>query len=154
MSSTTNWQNNFTSFMKGRGKIQQLAELTAVQHMQATAKDIQKNMEAESAEVRRSLWGGDTNKASESEDMGTTILGDVTYPAPVVINQQPQKSSTLPLLIGLLASGLVGGGAAGVATYLLTRNNAPTQQQFNDETVQIGLGRIEDYANSEEASSK
>jgi hypothetical protein len=151
MSSTTNWQKNFTNFLKGRGKIQQLAELTAVQQMEAIAKDNLRNMQAESAEVRRSLWGGDENKTDESEDMGTTILGDVTYPAPVVISQpQQQNNSAIPLMLGMLASGLIGGGAAGVATYLMTKQPAPAQQTFEDETVQIGLGRIEDYLGADE----
>lgn len=123
--------------------------------MAATAVENQKNREAESAYVRKNLWGAGEAKADE-DDMGHTILGDVTYPAPVVISQPAQQSSSaLPLVIGMLASGLMGGGAAGLATYMLTRDKSPVQQQqFNDETVQIGLGRIEDYTKSDEASEK
>jgi|GEM_PF-6369634 len=146
MSSTQHWQEKFTSFLKGRGKIQQLAELTAVQNMQAISKDSLKNIEAESAEVRRSLWGGDKNKQDDTEDMSTTILGDVTHPTPIIINQSaPQKSMALPLVAGMIASGLMGGGAAGLATYVMSRQPQSQQQEFEDETVTIGLGRIDDY---------
>lgn len=146
MNSTANWQTNFTAFWKGRGKIQQLGELAAVQHMQAIAKDNQRNLEAESSAVRRQLWGSNESKANESDDMGNTILGDVTNPAPIVINQ-PQ-SNLLPLALAALAAfgiptALIGGAAA---AYMLTKQPATqTQPTYQDETVSIGLGRIDDY---------
>jgi hypothetical protein len=151
MSSTTNWQEKFTSFLKGRGKIQQLAELTAVQQMQAIAKDNLKNMEAESAEVRRSLWGGGKNNEEETDDMATTILGDVTHPTPIVINQPPQQSNPfLPIAAaGLL--GLLGAGTGAAATaYLLSQKAQPVAPEFDDETLTIGLGRIENFTKASE----
>jgi hypothetical protein len=155
MNSTPNWQTNFTEFWKGRGKIQQLGELTAVQHMQAIAKDNQRNIEAESAAVRRKLWGSDESKATESDDMGNTILGDVTNPAPIVINQPaPQQSNLLPIALAALAglgipTAMVGGAAA---MYLLNKPAAtqPQPQTYQDETVSIGLGRIDDYTGAAE----
>jgi hypothetical protein len=152
MNSTTNWQEKFTSFLKGRGKIQQLAELTAVQQMQATAKDIQKNMEAESAEVRRSLWGGGKTNEAEADDMATTILGDVTHPTPIVI-QPPQQNNLLPL--ALMAAAAVGIpatlGVGAIAGHLLTKQPAATAPAFDDETLKIGLGRIDDYLKGSES---
>lgn len=147
-----NWKAPFVKFWEGRAKIQQLAELTAVQDMAAVAAENQRNREAESAYVRKNLWG-DQSKA-EADDMGTTILGDVTHPTPIVINQQPQGSSALPIIAGMLASGLLGGGVAGTAAYMLLKQPAPVQQQqtFEDETLTIGLGRIENF--KQEAAAK
>lgn len=142
-----NWQTPFVDFWKGRAKIQQLGELTAVQHMAAIARDNQRNIEAESAAVRRKLWG-DESKA-ETEDMGTTILGDVTHPAPIVINQPAQSSSMLPMIAGMLISGLLGGGIAGAAAYAIAKRPT-TQPTYQDETVSIGLGRIDDYTGATE----
>ena len=116
-----------------------------MQQMQAVGQDNLKNIQAESAAARRKMWGSEETN-SEAEDMGTTILGDVTHPTPIIINQSaPQKSMALPLVAGMIASGLMGGGAAGLATYMMSRQPQSQQQEFEDETVTIGLGRIDDY---------
>lgn len=53
------------------------------------------------------------------------------------------KSSALgPLLAALLGAAIPG---AGVVGYLLNQTETPAVQQSTDETVEIGLGRIEDY---------
>jgi hypothetical protein len=111
--------------------------------MAAIARDNQRNIEAESAAVRRKLWG-EESKAAESDDMGNTILGDITNPAPIVINQ-PQ-SNLLPIALAALAGlGIPTAMAGGAAAMYLLNKPAATQQTYQDETVSIGLGRIDDY---------
>ena len=82
--------------------------------------------------------------------MGSTILGDITNPAPIVINQ-PQ-SNLLPIALAALAGlGIptaMAGGAA--AMYLLNKPAATQPQTYQDETVSIGLGRIDDYMGATE----
>ena len=150
MTSTQDWKTRFETFLNGRGKIQQLAELTAVEAMRATAEETRKNQEAESKAVRKQLWGSDETESED--DMATTILGDVTYAAsPASVSQTTPQSSTAPLLAGMaLGASLLGLPAAGLAGYMLAQSDntpEPTVEsvEFDDESVSIGLGRIEDY---------
>lgn len=103
------------------------------------------NRKAESAWTRKALWNSDE---SETEEMGNqqTILGDVTNPTPIVVTSS-QSSALGPLLAALLGAAIPGAGLAG---YLLSQSPAPVVQPSNpDETVEIGLGRIEDYLQPE-----
>ena len=116
--------------------------------LRAAQAEQQRNREAESAHVRKTVWGEQGNGASEDaeDDMGHTILGDVNHPAPIIM---PQQSSSLAP-VAILLAGLLAGGASGAAAgYFLSPSgkgdadeNAPA---FEDESVSIGLGRIEDY---------
>jgi hypothetical protein len=147
MSSAEPWTNNFTEFLKGRGKIQQLAELTAVEHMQATAEEQRKNQEAESAWVRKNLWGSDET-GKDDDEMRQTVLGDVNHPAPIIMQQPaPAAASPWPLALALAAAG-------GIAGYMLNDKTPATAPEaaaveFDDQSVSIGLGRIQDYIKSE-----
>jgi hypothetical protein len=151
MTSTENWQTAFTDFWKGRSKIQQLAELTAVQGMAETAAENRRNSEAESAHVRRTLWGEQVADKSETDDMGnTTILGNVTHNVAPPMTQQPKQSSSLLPIVAAAAIGLAGGGiGAAAAAYALTDKDPA--QEWTDETLRIGLGKIEDYTNGDES---
>ena len=90
------------------------------------------------------MWGSD-EKAGD-DDMGTTILGDITHPAPIIMPPTPQSNiGTILGLIGTIA-------AAGMGGYMYASSGTepqPVQQQqpptFDDSTLQIGLGRLEDY---------
>lgn len=116
------------------------------------SQDQLKNLEAESAWARKKLYGSE-EAVSESEDMGHTILGDVTNPAPIVIAPQSQGSSgglsqtLIPLALG---ASLMGVPAAGLAGYFLSKTQSPVAQptQQQDETVSIGLRKIEDLLKS------
>jgi len=98
------------------------------------------NQEAENRSVRKHVWGVDSpDVLQDTDEMGDTILGNVTtHPTQVV-----DKSSKLaPLVLAaVLGAGLP---AAGVAGYLLSKVNQPGVAQ-PDESVNLGLGRIEDY---------
>lgn len=114
-----------------------------MQNLQAASMEQQKNREAESDWVRTHYWGAESTE--DAEDMGDTILGDVTHPTPIVM---PQASSQWPLAIGLALASLFPTIVAGAfAVYLMTKDDAPAIQQpgFDDSSVSIGLGKIEDY---------
>ena len=136
------WKLNYTDYLKDRGKIQQWGEVIATQDFQAKAAENQRNSEAEAAHARRVVWG-ESSETSESDgaDVGTTILGDIQQSPPVIYPPQ----NNLPLIATLALASLLPMAAAGggLAAYLLTRDNEA--QPFDDETVQLGLGRIEDY---------
>lgn len=111
--------------------------------MQATAEEQQRNQEAESRKVRKQLWDSEETVPSD-EEMRQTILGDVTHPAPVIMPLQPQNQ-WLPVIAAA--------AIAGAAGYMLNKPTvapepppaAVTQPTFDDSTVTIGLGKIEDY---------
>lgn len=153
MNSTEAWKPNWIDYLTKKGKIQQLGALTAIQDLRAKAAENHRNSEAESAHVRKTVWGEDVNKSTESDEMGHTILGDVTHPAPIVITQPAQpQSNLLPIALAALAGlGIptaMAGGAA--AMYLLNKPAATQPQPYQDETVSIGLGRIDDYKGATE----
>lgn len=153
MTSNLNWKGNLSDFLTRRGKIQTLAELTGVQHMQATAAENRRNSEAEAAHARKVVWGSDEPAGGQNEDdMGTTILGDITQPPTVIVPQQ--QNSVWPMvalaLAGMLpAAGLGAAGAGAAAAYLLSRPAAVPEVRpdpdYEDSSVKIGLGRLEDY---------
>lgn len=138
-----NWKSSLIDFYKTRAKIQSLVELTAVQDLQAKATENQRNSEAEAAHARRVAWGAKDEPVED--DMATTVLGDITtnHPAPIIM--QAASSPLLPIALSLLGFG----AGAVVASYLIdNKAPAPVEQtipEFDDETVSIGLGRIEDY---------
>jgi hypothetical protein len=146
--SSTNWREAskevLETFYKNKAKISNLAGLTAVQSLQANQREQQANQEAESQWVRKNLWGSDV-KAGE-DDMGTTILGDITHPAPIIMPPTPQSNiGTILGLIGTIA-------AAGMGGYMFANSGTQppaTEQQpppsFDDSTLQLGLSRLEDY---------
>lgn len=120
-------------------------------HMQSLAAENRRNSEAEAAHIRRTLWGAtDQPSVTESDDMGNTILGDIQYPAPIVVSQPAAQSSPLTTAALLLAMMLPTGAAAGAIGYLLARpqqtTNQTSPQSYQDETISLGLGRIEDFS--------
>jgi hypothetical protein len=107
------------------------------------------NQEAENQATRKRVWGSDNSHAvKDGGDMGNTILGDVT-PAPVVVAGQKGNGLGTLLAAAALGSGIP---LAAVAGYMLAQAQpepmpivAPT-----DESVELGLGRIEDYVKGDD----
>jgi len=148
MMSSMNWREASTEvlekFYANKAKLNNLAGLTAIQSLQANQREQQANQEAESQWVRKNVWG--SNEKAGDDDMGTTILGDITHPAPIIMPPTPQSSiGTILGLIGTIA-------AAGMGGYMFANRgaDAPAVEQqsppsFDDSTLQLGLGRLEDY---------
>ena len=127
------------------GKLIQWARLGSVEDMQAQWEEQQNNREAESAAVREKAWGvGSGGTMASDDEMRQTILGDVTHPTPVVIAPQSNTLQTALLAAALTA-------AAGIGGYMLAGKNKPEpvtpnpDVSFDDSSVTIGLGKIEDY---------
>jgi hypothetical protein len=109
--------------------------------------------------VHRRAFGDDYSPPSD-EEMGTIHVGDTIIhhaaPAPVASSQsypmpqqpsmsnaqQPQAKSNLPAVALAALLSTVGGGLAG---YYFGGKNQSDVPAFDDESVRIGLGRIEDY---------
>ena len=148
--SSTDWRILATKYGEQAGKIFQWARLGAVEDMHSQWDEQQKNREAESAAVRRSAWGSNGETMASDDEMRQTILGDVTHPTPVVIAPQ-QQSTTLQTAV--LAAALT--AAAGMGGYMLAGKDkaepvTPSPDvSFDDSSVTIGLGKIEDYLGKE-----
>lgn len=130
-----------------KGKLEVLTSLMGFRAVDNHRKAGERNRAAEDAAVRRAAWGdagGDT--VSEDDDMGHTILGDINYPAPVAYPPQKQ-SSVLPMLAMAALGATI--PAAGIGGFLLHQYLKPDQPAAvapgDDESVNLGLGRVEDY---------
>lgn len=109
------------------------------------------NEEAENRWFRKAVSGSeDPVEPGADDEMGNVMLGDIHHPAPVVIAPPPQQSNTIQT--ALLATALA--AATGIGGYLLANNDKPDASVappvqptpgFDDESVSIGLGRLEDY---------
>lgn len=155
MSGSENWKQQYATYLNNRGKIRNWIEMTEAENWAANHEEQQKNREAESAWTRKELWGNDGVSGGE-EEMRQTVLGDINNPAPIVVPPAPQPTSglaqiALPLALGLAAGGIPTAaiGGAALATYLNRPQSEQPSKPITDETVGIGLGKIEDYLKPE-----
>jgi len=132
-----------------RGKLNLWSGVLGAEQLEREQLSHARNREAEEAYVRKTAWGSTQGEAdvSEADDMRQTVLGDINHPAPIIM--PPQQNNTLATL-ALLAASAVPIGLGGAALGYMLRPSAPEQPvapmpAFDDETVTIGLGRIEDY---------
>lgn len=131
-----------------RWKLETLTGLLGLQALLHHQQESARNISAENRHARKALWGDDTPTEDDGEDMqGGIVLGDVTHPTPVVIAGAPQGSGIGKLLAGLALGTLI--PAAGVGGFLASQLLQPkppaaAAQATTDETVDIGLGRLED----------
>lgn len=114
--SSTNLLEKVRKAGLNRWRLETWAKTIGIQGLQAGQQESERNQRAENRAVRQKMWGND-GEESEGDVGGHTYLGDVQYPAPIIMQQPapaPQKSSILgPLLLGALAAtGPVGAGAA------------------------------------------
>ena len=142
-------QNLLTDFYQNKAKLHGLTGVMAVESMQDSQDELQKNRDAESSHVRRTVWGSEENASpGKEDDVRTTVLGDITYQQP----QPQQQPATKPGVALPVIAALALAAATGLGGYWIAKDNAEpdtteeTQPAgFNDESVSIGLGRIEDY---------
>jgi hypothetical protein len=153
-SPTKSHEEEIQKYLKSQGKIAQLIQLRALSWLNNSEARQAKSDQAERNWFAKQMGepiDGATDEASD--DMATTILGDVTHPTPIVINQPPQPASNplLPIAVaGLL--GLLGAGTGAAATaYLLSQRPTPSPQAFDFETMNLGLGRASDFLKDESA---
>ena len=139
----------WTETLKDQGKKRGLLELwTGVlgnQMIESHAKEHARNRNAHGRFHRGQL--GQTDDADE--DMGNTILGDVTYPAPVVVSQSNGSGLLKAAAIAAIGAAIPGAGVAGyfLADMLQDKPAAVVPGQQNDNDFSVGLGKIEDYLN-------
>ena len=155
--SSANLQETFSDQIKAigvkRGKMELLTSMLGFRALESHQRMSDANREAESQAVRKAAWGVDSpTQTAGTDDMGDTILGDVTtHPTPIVV--AGESGGTMKALATLAIGGLLAGSGAGLgagAMYLLSNRDQATPVVPEGERVQIGLGRIEDYVGGSE----
>jgi hypothetical protein len=132
------------NYLNRKGKLELWSGVMANQMIQDHRNEQRKNQAAESAFVRQQVWGEKPGQSIE-DDMGTTILGDVTNPTPIVINSQPQQSGGALKTLAILAAGALIPGA-GIGGYLASQwlNQKTVAKETEDESLDLGLLKFED----------
>ena len=143
------------SYFEKMGKLNLLTGVMGINQLKRNQQEQQRNQEAESAWVRKTQWD---DSGDEGEQMGDqNILGDVTNPAPIVI-QGGGNGGTSLLTLALGAA--LGGGGIWLGQQLskpvipatqpaaVQQQIQPVANQDTTTTTMIGLGRIEDYLES------
>ena len=94
----------------------------------------EKNREAEESHTRRQVWGWEGDNGEDMRE-GDVHFGDVHNASPL-----------LPMALMFLSSmvGIGGLGVAGAAYLFSDRGKTPPANTSLDETVKIGLGRLDD----------
>ena len=136
-----------TTYWDKMGRLNLLTGVMGAEKLKREADQHLKNREAEEAHVRKNVWGSEESEQSTSdESMRDTVLGDIHHPTPIIM---PQQSSAWPIIAGLaLASLLPTAAIAGLAGYFFSRPDVNIESpEFDDESVSVGLGRIDDYLN-------
>lgn len=141
--SSKNFQEGAKKQALQRGKMELLTSVMGFQALNQHRKMSQANQEAENRQIRKKVWGSDIEvPQEEEEEMGNIHLGDTNNPAPIIVPQAAAVAGLGPLpTIALMA-------ATAFGTWFLSQQNDKEQvdpQPQTDETVVIGLGRIEDY---------
>jgi hypothetical protein len=123
------------------GRLNLLSGVIGANNLKRETDSHHKNREAEESYVRRTVWGSEEAETPEDESMRDTVLGDIIHPTPIIY--PPKQSSIMPALLGTL----VGAGIplALLAGYMLSQPDDSKPPKFDDESVNVGLGRIEDY---------
>ena len=135
MTSEQDWTDRW---MKKRSLLELWAGVIGTKAVEQQAEMSRRNQEAENRAVRRKLWRNDGG--DEVDDMGDTILGDVTIQQPVAT----QSRGLSPLLAAAIGMAIPGVGAAGYfVNEILNQTAAPATG--TDTTTEIGLRKIGDY---------
>ena len=135
------WNHRIESILHKRGLLELWTGVIGADHLKKQVAMSTRNQEAENRSVRQKLWGN--NGDTEDDDMGHTILGDVSF-------VPPAASKGLGPLATMALGALIPGGP--IIGYLV---NEALQQPVppvagdpfidTDSTLKLGLGRLEDY---------
>jgi hypothetical protein len=130
-----------------RWKLETLTGLLGYRALQHHQRETEKNTQAENKAVRKQLWNAD-EPDEPGEEMGSTILGDVTHPTPIVVAGSGE-SGLMKTLVGLAIGAMIptAGVAGFLASQLLTPKAVPTVQQREQdtETMELGLGQLSEF---------
>jgi hypothetical protein len=136
MTSEQGWTDKW---LKKRSLLELWAGVIGTKAVEQQAEMSRRNQEAENRAVRRKLWKNDGGDP-EGDEMGDTILGDVTIQQPAAA----QSRGLSPLLAAAIGMAIPGVGIGGYfVNEILNQTAAPTTG--TDTTVEIGLGKIGDY---------
>ena len=142
------------NYLNRKGKLELWSGVLANQMIQDHQAEQKKNQAAESAFVRRQVWGEKQQEPKEGEDVNSqTILGDVTNPTPIIINGQQSSGLGKVLAGAALGAALLGIPAAGAGFYAASQLiNKPTTETTapEDQTLDLGLLRFEDLEQQKE----
>ena len=137
MNSQENWTDKW---LQKRSLLELWAGVIGTKAVQHQAEMSRRNQEAENRAVRRKLWRNDGSDP-DGDDMGDTILGDVTIQQPAA----PPSRGLSPLLSAALGMAIPGVGAAGYFANQILQADPPPVVEGVDTTVRLGLGKIEDF---------
>lgn len=133
-----------------RGKLETLTSLLGYQTLKAHQSETQKNREAESKWARQKVWGASPDQSGVEDVADNTILGDVNYPTPIVVNGNNSGGGIGQTLATLALGSLLGGG--GIVAGMLLNKTPDVIEKIEtkipgdpSEKVSIGLGQFEDY---------
>ena len=136
--SDQNWTDRW---LQKRSLLELWAGVIGTRAVERQAEMSRRNQEAENRAVRRKFWKNDGSD-QEGDDMGDTILGDVTIQQPAA----PQSRGLSPLLAAALGAALPGVGAAGFfANQILNPAEPAPVVEGIDTSVKIGLGKLSDF---------
>ncbi len=136
MTSEQDWTNKW---LKKRSLLELWAGVIGTKAVEQQAEMSRRNQEAENRAVRRKLWKNDGSDP-EGDEMGDTILGDVTIQQPAAA----QSRGLSPLLAAAIGMAIPGVGIGGYfANAILNQTAAPTAG--TDTTTDITLSKISDY---------
>lgn len=140
------WQQRSADYWRRRGLLELWTGVIGNRSLENEQDSQRKNRDAEESHVRRNVWGV-TDETTEADDMGNTILGDVTNPTPVVVAGSTGGSGLASILAGTALGVLI--PVAGVGGYLLSQLQSPepvpATDPGDDNTIDLGLGRVSDY---------
>lgn len=99
------WKNRMEKYLDRRGRLELWTGLIGAKSLQRADDEQHRNREAESAYVRDKVWG-QGKQSSGDDEMGDTILGDVTQ----THQHYHQPPTTGGLVKGLIGAGLLATG--------------------------------------------
>lgn len=127
-----------TKLMEQWGKVKVGQYLTTLADLKEGMAQERRKWKAEEEAAHQKLWGVPMPK--DDDEMGDTILGDVTH---------IKQSGIGNLLTTALLSGVLGAGGVALGMYLNSKPDAEPKA-YVDDSVDVGLGKIEDYLKADE----